>query len=618
MKEIRNPGSGPGADKQMLIALALIFLVIFASQQFFLKNAPKPQPATAQQKAPAQQQSPASATAAAAVTPMPVTGPPGASTGNESAASSPQEASRESAVPAKKASEETETVVQNDLYKVTFTNRGALVKSWILKQHKDENGNPLDLVHPAAAWRYGYPLSLFSYDGSLMQKLNTALYVPSAVGDVGTPASIDFEYSEGDLSVKKSFRFDRSFIVHVTTEVRRNGALVAAYPAWPAGFGDEINLPGYAAAKIEWVSDGSVHRASAETRHFFKSNEWIANGETVNGPFEWAGVSEQYFAAIFLPDAPASSSLVEFHNGIPQDEQKPDKDKIFHVLGAAVGNPAGVTSERLFVGPKALEILQSVHASSGSEAESGGADAVYSGPDLSKLVDFGFFGIIAKPLFLCLKWTEEHFVHNWGWAIVALTVVINLLVFPLRYSSMKSQLKMQKAGPEIKAINDRYKGVPFSDTVRQQEKNAEIQAVYKREGINPIAGCVPMLFQMPVLYAFYTVLAVTTELRHAPWLWIHDLSSPDPMKLLPVFMMVTMFMMQRATPMTGMDPQQARMMQIMMPLVFGFMSFKFASGLALYWATGNIIGWGLQYGINNSAHAKEVRAHLAKKQLRKK
>jgi YidC/Oxa1 family membrane protein insertase len=178
---------------------------------------------------------------------------------------------------------------------------------------------------------------------------------------------------------------------------------------------------------------------------------------------------------------------------------------------------------------------------------------------------------------------------------------------------MKSSYKMQKVQPEILAINARYRGLKITDP-RQAEKQKEIQAVYKREGINPTAGCLPMLLQLPILFAFYRMLSVVNELRHAPWLWISDLASPDPYYILPVLIVATMFVMQRITPMTGMDPMQAKMMQTMMPVMIGVISLNLPAGLGVYWAAGNIIGWGTQYLMNNSRAAREAREHLAKRE----
>ncbi len=175
------------------------------------------------------------------------------------------------------------------------------------------------------------------------------------------------------------------------------------------------------------------------------------------------------------------------------------------MLGAAVGGVDGVTRERIFVGPKALDVLDNdpfQHA----EGQPGG-------PDLTHVVDFGFFGLIARPLFLWLLWTHDHIASNWGVSIIILTVIINLALLPLRITSMKSALKMQKLQPQMKAIQEKYKKYPMRDP-RRADMNTEISALYKEHGANPAGGCLPLVIQMPFLFAFYSMLGVAT--RTAP------------------------------------------------------------------------------------------------------
>ncbi len=222
----------------------------------------------------------------------------------------------------------------------------------------------------------------------------------------------------------------------------------------------------------------------------------------------------------------------------------------------------------MYVGPKSLPDLESVNIPGLTGAE----------PDLRALVDFGWLGVIARPLFLWLKWTYNHIVPNWGWAIVIQTVIINLALLPLRISQMKSMLKMQKIQPQVKSIQEKYKKYSLRDP-RKAPMNEEIQALYKKEGVNPVGGCLPMVIQMPFLFAYYRMLGVAIDLRHAPWLWIRDLSAPDPWHLLPIAVILTMLVMQRTTPQAGMDPAQQKMMNVMMPVMLGVISWNLAAGL---------------------------------------
>ncbi|MFI5106104.1 MAG: membrane protein insertase YidC, partial [Terriglobales bacterium] len=328
------------------------------------------------------------------------------------------------------------------------------------------------------------------------------------------------------------------------------------------------------------------------------------------GPFHWAGISDQYFAAVFIPQDPQNAAMVTLHNTIeiPHNAADPNNkqmDKV-EVLGAGVGSLKGATNTRLYVGPKSLADLQSVPVPGIT-----GAD-----PDLRAIVDFGWLGYIARPLFLWLKWTYSHIVANWGWAILLQTVIINVALLPLRLTQMKSMLKMQRVAPQIKAIQEKYKKYSLRDP-KKAEMNQEISALYKKEGVNPAGGCLPMLIQMPFLFAYYRMLGVAIDLRHAPWLWVRDLSGPDPYYILPIAIVVTMFFMQRMTPQGGMDPAQQKMMNFMMPVVLGYISVNLAAGLCLYWSAGNLIGIVQQAVMNRTALGREMREMMEKRARKK-
>src|SRR5665811_664309 len=189
---------------------------------------------------------------------------------------------------------------------------------------------------------------------------------------------------------------------------------------------------------------------------------------------------------------------------------------------------------------------------------------------------------LAKPLFLIVNYVNDTLVHNFGWAIVVVTVAINFILFPLKLSNMKSMKKMQALKPQIDAINAKFKNIGIRDS-KKGEQNEEVMALYKKHGVNPMGGCVPMLLQIPFFFAFYKVFTVSVEMRGANWLWIHDLSvmEPSPIKILPIVMIASQFIMQQMTPQANVDPNQAKMMKFM-PLIFGFMFYKFPSGLVLY------------------------------------
>jgi YidC/Oxa1 family membrane protein insertase len=560
-------------ERRLLLVFALTFLVIILFQPVLKKYFPSAVPSP---ETPAAVQPPS----------------------QPAATSTPQ-----IAVPAtgvtKQASAEAETVVENDLYRVTFTNRGGLVKSWILKTYKDEHGNPLELVSKAAE-SYGYPMSLWTYDETQRNKLNSALYVASDSGKLTAPAKVTFEYSDADVSVSKTFSFDHTYVVHLETSVVSKGSQVSALPMWPAGFGDQSSLSSYAASRIEHQYGDKTERLDIKK---------ISGGATLQGPFNWAGVVDQYFAAVFLPEDIQNAAMVTLRHqvDVPKDPRnpKPGETVKADVLGVGVGNLRGASVQRLYVGPKSLGVLESVPVPTMAGAP----------PDLRGLINFGFFGVIARPLFLWLKWTYG-WVHNWGWAIAIQTLIINLALLPLRISSMKSALKMQKVAPQIKAIQEKYKKYSMRDP-RKQEMNQEVSALYKAEGVNPVGGCLPMVIQMPFLFAYYSMLGAALDLRQAPWLWIRDLSSPDPWHLLPIGIIITMLLTQRMTPQPGMDPSQQKMMTFMMPLMLGVISWNLAAGLCLYWSEGNLIAIAQQSVMNRTSLGREMR-EIALKRARKK
>jgi YidC/Oxa1 family membrane protein insertase len=584
LAEFKNPQQEPGMDRKLLIVFALTFLVIMLFQPLLKKFGPQPpaKPEIAQPAPQNQTQSPAPPATAAAAQPSPANAP------RVKATTAPLQAPSES-----------DTVIENDVYRIVFTNRGARVKSWLLKKYTGDQGAPLELVNATAAEKYGYPLTLWSYDDTLRNKLNSVLYVATSTGATA-PAEIDFAYSDGDVSVTKTFKFDRNtYVVGVHTAVEQNGSTVTAFPMWPAGFGADMTAPQYATGQVLYQYNDKVERLAIKK---------ISGNGTIPGPLNWAGVSDQYFAAVFVPQDPRNAAMVTLRNAIEIPHGGSDTrqlDKI-DVLGAAVGNLRGPSDARLYVGPKALTDLESVQVPGITGAE----------PDLRAIIDFGWLGIIARPLFLWLKWMYSHIVHNWGWAILLQTLVINLALLPLRLSQMKSMLKMQRVAPQIKAIQEKYKKYSLRDP-KKAEMNEEISALYKKEGVNPVGGCLPLVIQMPFLFAYYRMLNVAMDLRHAPWLWVHDLSAPDPWHILPIAIIVTMFLMQRMTPQAGMDPSQQKIMNIMMPGMLGYMSWYLPAGLGLYWATGQVIGIVQQAALNRSSLGREMREMIAKRARKK-
>jgi YidC/Oxa1 family membrane protein insertase len=592
LAEYQNPQhQEPGSERRLLLVFLLTFIVLIIFEPMLKKYLPQP-PAVPAQKQTAKAQA---APAAAPSTPSTVARP---------AKKTP------SAAVNKQAATETEIVIQNDLYKITFTNRGAQAKSWILKKYNNDAQNgPLDLVNAGAAQKYGYPLSLWTYDEELNGKLNSALYVASSIGSPAAPSAITFEYADQDVTARKTFHFDHSYVLGVEVSVAYKGEQIFAAPAWPAGFGDQVVPSTYAAARIEYHNDASTeHTAlffpSYVSRLSIKS---ISSGNTLKGPFEWGGTGDQYFAALFIPSDPATAAMVTLRNAMEVPKQQGSNEMTqVQLLGAAVGDLRGTTDERIYVGPKELAVLETVSV-----------PTIHSdNPDLRGIVDFGWWGLLARPLFLWLKWTYKYMWPNWGWAIVIQTFIITAALLPLRIKQMKSMLKMQRVAPQIKSIQEKYKKYSLRDP-RKAAMNEEVAALYKKEGVNPAGGCLPMLIQLPFLYAYYRMLAVAIDLRHAHWLWITDLSARDPYFLLPILMVISMFLMQRMTPQAGMDPSQQKMMNWMMPLFMGFIFFNLQAGLNLYYAETNVISIVQQAVMNRTKLGREMREMMEKRARKK-
>ncbi len=220
-------------------------------------------------------------------------------------------------------------------------------------------------------------------------------------------------------------------------------------------------------------------------------------------------------------------------------------------------------------------------------------------PRLTDIIEYGFFTFLSKPLFLLLK-SIYNFVGNWGWAIVIITILLRLVLFPLTYKGMVSMNRLKELSPKIKEIQQKYKGDPA-------KMNAKMMELYKKHNANPMGGCLPMLLQIPVFFAIYRVLLNAVELKHAPWIgWIHDLSAMDPYFILPILMAATMFWQQHITPTNYTDPMQEKIMKFL-PLIFMFFFVTFPAGLTLYWFVNNLFGVAQQYYVN-SLFAKEKAA----------
>ncbi len=570
------PPIGPKKDKftpelRILVASLLSVAVIILWTKYF---GPKPPAHVPQQNQPVVSAPAISGPSAATSEPAEPT--PSAAPSTVSAAAPP-------AAPLTEDTQERTIVVENDLYRVEFSNRGAVVKSWQLKKYTDDSKPQkiLDLVHPkAAADTGGWPFSMVIDDPQLEKAANSGLYKLSGdAASLAAPADLAFTWSDGHLEVSKKFHFDHSYVLTVETSVTHNGTRLLGGLAWRGGFGDlTVTNP----IPVETVSTFYSENGKLSTFAHKKLDAPEKWGNIWMGGKTFAGIADRYFTVAFLPPNDSPGTLLEtrywkvFHS-----IQVDGKDQSEPVPEVAVVTRSQPMALRVYVGPKDYDDLKAIH------------------PPLHSLVQFGWLEIIADPLFHGLKWLHTY-VPNWGWAIVVLTLIVNMVLFPLRISSYKTTIKMQRVGPEIKQIQEKYKKYKMNDP-RKAEMNKEVMAIYSREGINPIGGCLPMVLQFPIWFGLNRALSYAIELRHANWLWVRDLASKDPYYVLPVMVGVSMYLVSKMTPMTITDPQQAKMMKLMpVSMAVMFVVFPFSSGLALYILTSSLVGILQQWYLNRT------------------
>jgi YidC/Oxa1 family membrane protein insertase len=550
------PPEPPSFEKRLPLALALMMLVLLGWQYFF-KPAPAPKPVV-------------QPTAAAS----PTVAPTVQMTGEKPAAGSPaSESGQAAAIAPVQGNSETTTEIDSDLYHVVFTNRGAVVKSWVLKKYKDDAGKPLQLVTTDPQVPLPFALDFTGQKPAF--DANAALY-QTQVSDGGN--TIDFTYSDGKTSIRKSFEFKKdSYLSTVKSSVLDGNVNLPHLLTWRGGFGDSKVFKAF--SKIQ-----TVYYNPAGVGFLWWDKSFVTNvaSKAKNGPlsetgnFTFGGIEDGFFAAVVLPPDDTPLEVRTYSDGLKiAGESDP-------VQYAGVGfSTVSENSFLLFVGPKDTHLLEGVN------------------PKLGRLIDWGFFGIIAKPLFQSLNYVADHWTpHSYGWAIILVTLIINSALFPIRLSSLKSARKMQKLQPQLKAINEKYKNIKINDP-KKAEQNQEVMDLYKKEGVNPVGGCLPLILQLPFFYAFYKVLSIAIQLRHAPWLWVSDLSGPETffIHVLPIIMIATQFFTQKLTPQAGVDPTQQKMFMFM-PLMLGFFFYNLSSGLVLYYLTGNLVGIVFQLIVN--------------------
>ncbi len=529
-----------GMEKRLLLSFALSILVLFAFSWLFTPTGPEPAEGPAvEAPAPALE---APATAAA--------GPAQADVPDVPEVDAPDDAPAAAEV---RAGAPVEVALTTDRYALAFNNRGAVLGSVALPDYVDGTGRPLELIR--ASESTGWPLEIRTGDPAVDAEIRDALFaVEESDGEVR------MRYAAAGLDVVKVFRVDPArYRLEVEIDVRRNGAAVPFAVVWQGGFGERysagVPFAGGAGASVVYLEGEAFERLAAGD---------IETPDDVP-PAALAGVADRYFMAVFLLPGPAAPRV----EGVAVAAAAGDEEITPRIELAYPNGPVGI-----YVGPQQERYLADVD------------------PRLTNVIDYGFFGFLSRPMMLGLVLIHDTVVGNWGWSIILLTIVINIAFFPLRLKQQLSMQKMQKIQPQMRTLQDKYKKLKPNDP-RRPEVQAEMVGLYKKHGVNPLGGCLPLLLQMPFLIAVFWLLQVSIELRQAPWmLWIQDLAAPDPYYILPILFGVSMFVQQKMMP-TSPDPTQARIMMIMPPMLT-LLFLNSQSGLMLYWLTSNVFGVGQQ------------------------
>ena len=542
-------------EKRAILAIGLSILVFIAFQylqQKRLEQNPPAQPTKEVQNAVPEPVSPV---------PEPVAQPP------KPAAQEPASIPPEVSVEDTAASAQT-VVVEGGLYRAVLDNRGALLTSWELKGYKSSQDEVFEMIagkHKGE--ESSYPGSVIFEDPALTALANDGLYEASVEGGTGDgasltpPATIVFQFKQGDFSVEKRYSFEKdNYLVDLSLTCEKGGKDLRGRFLIGEDVGPE-HEHFISSTRLEAVYylAGKVKRDSGPKDE--------KEAKKIEGDLRWVGLDMHYFALIAIPDRPLTSFAIQRHPikavGIDGEEANRNLLRITTPLD-------GSLQYQLYIGPKTQSNLDAVRSA-----------------DIRGAINYGWFSIIVHPLLVSLRWIYQY-VHNYGVAIIILTFLISILLFPLRLKSMISAKKMQAVGPLVKEIQEKYRRYKKTDPKRA-EMNQEIMAIYKSQGVNPLGGCLPMILQMPLLYAFWRLLMNSIELRQAPFFgWIHDLSLMDPYYILPVVMGVTMFISQKMTPMTPTADKTQNKMMMFLPLFMVFIFRNLASGLNLYFLCSNI------------------------------
>ncbi|MDI6800617.1 MAG: membrane protein insertase YidC [Thermodesulfovibrionales bacterium] len=436
---------------------------------------------------------------------------------------------------------EKEIKVEGELYAAVFSTKGGTMKRIELKKHKDKAGNIIVLKGDNLL----LPLSIGSDDSFQLSGVNFATNAKDIRLDSSAKtATLVFEHSSAGHSIRRTYSFyNDNYGIDLKDEV-------SGLDSYWITTGKDFGIY----EKDDSEHFGPVVLKDAERMEFTEKK--LKESKSFKEGVKWIAQEDKYFFSSIVPRSPIAETKVWSKNG----------DAL-----AAIKLGAGTNKYLIYAGPKEYDRLKKF------------------GVGLEHIVDFGFFSILARPLFWLMK-LFYNVLPNYGIAIIILTIIVRIPFIPLINKGQKSMKRLQEIQPKMAEIKEKYKNDP-------QRMQRETMELYKKHKVNPVGGCLPMLLQIPVFFALYKVLLIAIELRGSPFmLWIKDLSAKDPYYILPIVMGVTMVIQQKMTP-SAMEPTQQKIMMIL-PVVFTFMFLTFPSGLVLYWLVNNVLSIAQQFYMN--------------------
>lgn len=435
--------------------------------------------------------------------------------------------------------------VDTPLYEAEFSSRGGTVRRWALKNYKDADGHGVELLRKGGPYE---ALAIGWQDDFSVSSMNFSVTAEDLeISEQRTTGSLVFTYSTDDYSIRRTYTFHHDTY---TVDIKDEVSGVPEYQLTLGGdFGIYKKQERYTHVGPALLMGPDLEEVKAK---HLKEGPKVFPGQAV----KWIALEDKYFCAAIVPGEPMAEAKAWMLRASPAISLK--------------GAP-GTHELTLYAGPKSQDHL--------SEA----------GESLGHIVNFGFFSILARPIFWLLKKLYS-VVGNYGWSIIILTLILRIPFIPLVNKGQRSMKRLQQVQPLMQQIREQHKNDP-------KRMQAEMMGLYKKHKVNPVGGCLPMLIQIPFFFALYKVLLISIELRAAPWaLWIQDLSAKDPYYVLPIVMGVSMLLQQKMTPSAG-DPKQQKLMMFM-PVIFTFLFLNFPAGLVLYWLVNNLLSIAQQLYVN--------------------